>query len=71
MSEYLDFVELPNERRKTRKFQICSVGHGYPLGEIKYYNHWRQYCFYPYPETIFNRTCIRDISDFILNIKHL
>lgn len=67
-SEYLEFVELPNEGRKTLWFQVISKNHQYPLGEIKWFNKWRQYCFYPAPETVFDRTCLADIQKFILEI---
>ena len=67
-SEYLEFVELPNEGKKTKKFQVCSKKHFYPLGEIRFYSNWRQYCFYPYQDTVFNRTCLKDIQDFILEV---
>ena len=46
-SEYLEFNEMPSEGRKTKIFQVCSKKHGYPLGEVKWFNKWRQYCFYP------------------------
>ena len=39
------------------------------LGEIKWYGPWRQYCFYPVPETIFNVGCLEDINHFIGQLK--
>lgn len=69
MSMWLEFIELPNEGRKTKKFRVVSRQHGYPLGEIRFFNRWRQYCFYPGPDTVFNRSCMKDICDFILTIK--
>lgn len=34
-SQYLEFNEIPNEGRKTRKFQVISKRHGYPLNATK------------------------------------
>ena len=69
MSEWLEFVELPNEGYKTKKFQVVSKKHGYPLGDIKFYNKWRNYCFYPAPDTIFSNGCLKGITEFIRNVK--
>jgi len=67
-SEYLTFHEMPSEVRKTKIFQVCAKRSGSPLGEVKWFNRWRQYCFYPYPDTVFNRTCLKDIQNFILEV---
>jgi hypothetical protein len=68
MSEYLEFIELPNDGKKTRKYQVVSKKWQYPLGEIKFFNHWRQYAFFPAPDTIFNNTCMNDLVNFIKSI---
>ena len=34
------------------------------LGEVRWYGAWRCFAFFPAPETLFERTCLRDIADF-------
>ena len=63
-SKYLEFVTQP--KRKTQKTWIIDVtsrSGGMLLGQIKWYGAWRQYAFYPNPETvtIFNVECMNDI----------
>src|SRR5207249_10513958 len=65
MSEYLEFVDVPNHSGKTRKVNVVSKKHGYSLGLIQWYGRWRQYVFVPGPETVFNKQCLCDISDYL------
>ncbi len=39
------------------------------LGEIKWANGWRQYCFCPEYGTEFNNTCLADIIHFLGQLK--
>ena len=39
------------------------------LGEIKWYGPWRQYCFEPRQNTIFNKTCLQDIVDVLQTLN--
>ena len=39
------------------------------LGIVKWYGPWRQYCFFPGNNTIFNKGCMDDIKDFINKIS--
>jgi hypothetical protein len=67
-SEFLLFLEWPRgllKKKKTKRFTIKSKSSGVYLAEIRWYGPWRQYCFFPKPETIFNVTCMGDISNFI------
>ncbi|KKL56525.1 hypothetical protein LCGC14_2244500 [marine sediment metagenome] len=63
-SEYLDFKELVTTNR-TKVYDVRSKRDGVSLGTIQWYGKWRQYCFYPKPETIFNRQCLHDIVDIM------
>lgn len=35
------------------------------LGMVKWYRPWRQYCFFPKSDTIFNFSCLEDINKFM------
>lgn len=63
-SKYLDFVWW-KFTGKTEIYQIVSKHHSNVLGEIKWFGRWRQYCFFPYKETVFNNQCMKDICKFI------
>jgi len=38
------------------------------IGVIKWYGNWRQYCFFPYGETIWNSDCLNDINSVIADL---
>lgn len=65
MSEYLNFEEDDHYGGKTKKIIVVSKKHLNILGEIKWYGAWRQYCFYPDGETIWNKQCLNDIVYYI------
>ncbi|KKL86924.1 hypothetical protein LCGC14_1939890 [marine sediment metagenome] len=62
-TEYLEFWRV-KEYPKTSKWEVVSKS-GSNLGYIKWFARWRQYCFFPYEGTVFNRECMRDINVFI------
>ncbi len=64
MSKCIEFFEIGNPG-KTKIWDILSKRSGYILGKIKWYGPWRQYCFFPAAETVFNKTCMEDIIKFI------
>lgn len=63
MSKYLEFKK--NEIGITT---IISKRQKAPLGEIVFHHGWKQYVFEPISNTIFNDTCLMDITE---QIKHL
>ena len=64
-SKYLVFIELTTGgRKKTLTWEVRSK-RNIQLGWIVWYSPWRQYCFYPIAQTIFNIGCLSDIQKFI------
>jgi hypothetical protein len=63
-SRYLDFREGP-PAGKTGRWFVVSWSRGDSLGVIKWFGRWRQYCFFPEPETVWNRDCLKDVTAFI------
>ena len=63
-SKYLEFFEA-GYTGKTEVYDVLSKHQGSVLGHIKWYGHWRQYCFFPSPNCVFNVGCMGDISAFI------
>jgi hypothetical protein len=69
MSSYLLFeTRQPEQGRKTLIVDVKSVSRGDTLGEIRWYSHWRQYCFWPRAGTIWNRDCMTEVQ---AEISHL
>jgi len=77
-TEYMVF-RLIERKSKTGVWEAINKHGGYKLGLLKWYGHWRQYCFFPEldDETVFSASCLRDIVTFIDKItlerklKHL
>jgi len=66
-SKYLDF-RWWKSTGKTEIYMVVSKTSNFSLGEIKWYGAWRQYCFFPKDETLFNNQCMRDICNFIVGL---
>ena len=64
MSRYIEF-DLVGDTGKTEIWNILSKSSGFILGQIKWYGPWRQYCFFPSPNSVFNPACMDDINKFI------
>jgi len=54
-------------QRKTNIYEVLPKGKGMQLrlGVIRWFSRWRKYVFEPYAETVYEETCMRDISQFI------
>ena len=66
-SEYMDAI--PIERKpSTWVYGIVSHKWGSKLGLVKWYAPWRQYCFFPENDTIFNPTCMETIIQFVKDL---
>lgn len=63
-SKYLEF-DKAGWTGKTHVVNVLSKPTEFILGQIKWFSRWRQYCFYPSPNTIFNTTCLEDINKYI------
>jgi len=63
-SKYIEFM-LIEKKPKTDVFAIISKSHLDQLGIIKWYAPWRQYCFFPEEQTIWNTNCMQDVKEFI------
>ena len=67
MSKYMEFDKV-RDTGKTEIWNIISKSSEFILGQIKWYGPWRQYCFFPSPNSVFNNGCMDDIKKFINNL---
>lgn len=64
--EYINFVRLDSKPLKTLVFSCRSKrAYGHELGIVKWYAPWRQYCYFPTNDTIYNGSCLEDIKYFM------
>ena len=54
--------------RKTRRLEIVSKSGGDVLGTIKWFGRWRQYCFFPKPDTVWSDGCIADLMTVLTKL---
>jgi hypothetical protein len=66
-SKWLIFEQTPCAGI-TQLWNVRSKKHGDYLGSIKWFGRWRQYAFFPLPETAWNPECLKDICEFIRNL---
>ena len=50
---------------KTNVWRVVTKDLWDSLGEIKWFSRWRQYAFFPFAGTIFEKTCLGDIANFM------
>jgi len=65
MTKWIEFVDQSKPDRKTKEFAVMNKDNGSYLGRIKWYGSFRQYSFFPEPECVFEKTCLKDIIDFM------
>lgn len=65
--KYIHFALL-ERKTKTDVYVCLNNKSNNSLGLVKWYPAWRQYCFYPSPNTVFNKGCMEDINDFITQL---
>ncbi len=69
-NKYIRIEETPHIG-KTKGFDVINKS-GYPIGYIGWYLAWRQYCFFPFENMVFNSECLELITGFLkgINIEH-
>ena len=50
---------------KTKTWVVQNRENSTVLGRIEWFSRWRKYTFQPYPDMVFEETCLADISEFI------
>jgi hypothetical protein len=54
--------------KKTKIIKVNNRKTGNILGWIKWYSPWRQYCFFPYGDTVYSMGCLIDITSFVAEL---
>lgn len=62
-AQYTAFEEVENPGKKTRIWDMRSKT-GFMTGSIRWWGAWRKYVFFPEPDCLFDKDCLRLIADF-------
>ena len=60
---WISFELQPIVGRKTGTWIVKTL-QGARLGVVKWFGPWRQYSFFPDPDTAWERDCLRTVADF-------
>ena len=66
-TEYLRFIDKES-KQITKIIGVVNIHHDEEIGEIKWFGKWRQYCFYPSDNTIWNRSCLEEVYRVIIEL---
>ena len=50
--------------RVTDVWEVYNKDNNTLLGEVRWLGAWRQYCFFPASDCVFEKNCLRRIADF-------
>ncbi len=64
-SKYLYFQMANKNNPASWIVDVFGDEDGVKLGQIRFYAHWRQYAFYPEDGTVYEKTCLSDITKFV------
>lgn len=66
MAKYIDFKFLnQSPTGKTKIWEVLTKEERpITLGSVKWFGRWRAYAFHPEHDTLFEKSCLRDIADF-------
>lgn len=67
--KYITIKQIESDT-KTMKFDVLANSSQEKIGIIKWHGAWRQYAFYPEPNTLFSIECMEVINFFMDNLNH-
>ncbi len=65
-SKYLYFQMANKHNPASWIVDVIADDGDVKLGQIRYYAHWRQYAFYPEDGTVYEKTCLTEITKFVV-----
>jgi hypothetical protein len=60
---YFDFVTR-SKSGKTLEYHVMAKDNSDCLGSVNWFGRWRCYVFNPWPGTVFEKLCLREIAEF-------
>lgn len=68
-TKYMLFQEQTPRQGKTAIVQVVNKSSLGLLGMIQWYPAWRQYCFFPEADCVFNDSCLQEIITFLGELR--
>lgn len=62
-------IMVTSSTGKTCRYEVRNAENGCVLGTVKWHGAWRKYAFFPENDTLFETTCLRDICEFLDDLK--
>ncbi len=62
--KWIKFQEIPT-KGITKRFAVVNKESVFTIGYIQWYVAFRQYSFFPTANTVYEKTCLSDITKFI------
>jgi hypothetical protein len=62
--DWLEFVETA-DTGKTKVWAVHNKDYGDILGTVSWSGPWRQYCFYPQANCVWNASCLEQLTTFV------
>ncbi len=53
---------------KADIYSCVNQSSGVKIGEVRWYSHWRRYCYLPNSETVYSAGCLNDLVLFICGL---
>jgi len=66
-TKYLQFI-IKEHKPKTKVIAVVNKTHQEEIGILRWYAQWRQYCFFPHHNTIWNKNCLNDVNEMITEL---
>lgn len=66
--EFIHFVQI-GQTPKTSIWDCCNTRSDRTLGQIRWYPQWRQYTFMVEQDSVYSVGCLRDVIEFIEQLK--
>lgn len=66
--QYIRMVKIA-DKPKTSVWEVQNKKGEYSIGIIKWNPGWRQYCFFPDNGIVFSVGCLKDVCNFINELK--
>lgn len=64
--QWLRFEEFERIGKFTTKtWKVFNAENGSMLGYVKWHGSWRQYCFFPYGDTVWNAACLHQMDEWL------
>ena len=61
--------QSPLSGRTTPRYFVINKAGNFRLGVVQWENRWRQYVFAPDDHTIYARSCLDDVSQFLASLR--